>query len=160
MKPSTVTDLQIRPARPEDREGMLTLWERSVRATHHFLAASDVVALRPLVAEELAGDTVDWWVLARSGGAPSGFMGLGQDSVEALFIDPDHQRQGGGRRLMAHAQRLLGGSLAVDVNEQNEAALGFYQSLGFAVIGRSPLDAGGRPYPILHLQRPAPAPPR
>ena len=47
-------DMRVRPARVEDRERLLELWERSVRATHHFLEDSDVVALRPLVAEELA----------------------------------------------------------------------------------------------------------
>ena len=48
--------MQVRPARAEDRERLLEVWERSVRATHHFLAERDVVALRPLVAKELAGD--------------------------------------------------------------------------------------------------------
>jgi len=49
--------------------------------------------------------------------------------------------------------------LAVDVNEQNEAALGFYKALGFSVVARSPTDAGGRPFPILHMKRAAPGVP-
>jgi putative acetyltransferase len=52
-------DMHVRAARAEDREPLLALWERSVRATHHFLGNSDVVALRPLVTEELASDAVD-----------------------------------------------------------------------------------------------------
>lgn len=59
---------------------------------------------------------------------------------------------------MAHAQTLAAGALAVDVNEQNEAALRFYVALGFAVVGRSPTDSGGRPFPLLHMRRPAPKP--
>lgn len=39
----------------------------------------------------------------------------------------------------------------VDVNEQNEQALGFYEHHGFKTIGRSELDASGKPYPILHM---------
>ena len=54
--PIDVMDMHVRPARVGDRERLLELWERSVRATHHFLEDSDVVALRPLVAEELASD--------------------------------------------------------------------------------------------------------
>lgn len=152
-------DMRVRPARPEDHERLLELWERSVRATHHFLAESDVVALRPLVAEVLESDSVDWWVLVSTGDALLGFLGFASDAIEALFIDPDRQGQGGGKFLVAHAQSLAAGALAVDVNEQNEAGLEFYRALGFSVIGRSATDAGGRPFPILHLKRAAPGPP-
>lgn len=57
---------------------------------------------------------------------------------------------------MAQAQRLSTGALAVDVNEQNEAGLRFYEALGFTVVGRSPTDTGGRPFPLLHMKRAAP----
>ena len=60
---------------------------------------------------------------------------------------------------MAHAQSLGAGALAVDVNEHNEAALGFYKALGFSAVGRSPTDAGGRVFPTLHMKRAAPGAP-
>ena len=41
----------------------------------------------------------------------------------------------------------------MDVNEENQAARGFYEALGFVVVGRSPLDETGRPHPLLHLRR-------
>jgi putative acetyltransferase len=153
-------DLQIRPAREEDREQLLALWERSVRATHGFLTDPDIVALRPLVAEELAGTAVAWWVLVSPTVAIIGFLGYTSGTIEGLFIDPDHQRQGAGRLLVAHAQDLAAGPLAVDVNEANEQATRAYQALGFSVVGRSPTDAGGRPFPILHMKRAAPPAPR
>ena len=137
--------MHVRPARVEDRERLLELWERSVRATHHFLEDRDIVGLRPLVAEELAGHTVDWWVLASSADDLIGFLGYSSDTIEALFIDPDHHARGAGRRLVAHAESLATGALAVDVNEQNEPAVGFYKALGFSVVGRSLTDsAAGR----------------
>jgi putative acetyltransferase len=139
----------------EDRERQLALWERSVRATHHLLEDSDVVALRPLVAEELASDAVDWWVLVSATEALIGFLGFANDMIEALFIDLDYHGQGGGTFLVAHAQSLGAGAVAVDVNEQNEAALRFCKALGFSVVGRSPTDAGGRPFPILHMKHAA-----
>ena len=148
-------DMYVRSVRVEDRKRLLELWERSVRATHHFLEESDVVALRPLVAEELASDAVDWWVLVSAAEALIGFLGFASDTIEALFIDPDHHGQEGGKFLVAHAQSLGAGVLAVDVNEQNEVALRFYKALGFSVVGRSPTDAGGRPFPILHMKRAA-----
>lgn len=147
--------MHVRPARADDRAPMLALWERSVRATHRFLRPEDVTALTPLVAEELASDAFNWWVMTDAG-ALIGFLGVAEDRIEALFVDPDRLGRGHGRFLVEHAQRLSGCGLSVDVNEQNESALGFYQALGFSVVGRSPTDDGGRPFPILHMKRAAP----
>ena len=62
----------------------------------------------------------------------------------------DYWRQGIGSLLLGYAIDELG-ARAVDVNEQNPDAVGFYECSGFAVIGRSPLDGQGKPYPILHM---------
>jgi putative acetyltransferase len=43
----------------------------------------------------------------------------------------------------------------VDVNEQNEQAVGFYRHLGFEVEGRSSVDGLGLPFPLLHMRLPA-----
>jgi putative acetyltransferase len=144
--------MKVRAARREDREPLLALWERSVRATHEFLTPDDIVALRPLVAVELASDAIEWWVLEIDG-ATAGFLGFANDAIEALFIDPSRRGEGGGTLLVEHAQRLSRGVLTVDVNEQNESARRFYERRGFAVTGRSPTDSGGRPFPILHMRR-------
>jgi putative acetyltransferase len=148
--------MQVRPSLPQDRDHLLELWERSVRATHRFLTDKDISGLRPLVAQELAGDSIAWWVLVTSDNVPIGFMGYTPNTVEALFIDPDQIGKGGGRLLIEQAQRLAGGELSVDVNEQNDEARGFYERLGFRVVGRSPTDSGGRPFPLLHLKRAGP----
>jgi putative acetyltransferase len=132
---------------------LVALWERSVRATHDFLSEADIVALRPLVARTLGDEGLELWVLADEGDAPIGFMGLAGDDIAALFLEPAHRGRGGGRRLVSHAQALRGADLTVDVNEQNAGARGFYEALGFVVAGRSPLDDGGRPFPILHMRR-------
>jgi len=146
----------IRRVRDEERAELLVLWERAVRATHLFLSDGDVLALRPLVAEELASRALDWWALALPSHEPIAFLGLTEGTIEALFVDPDYHRKGVGEALIEHAQRLNPGSLAVDVNEQNPGALRFYRALGFTTEGRSDLDGGGRPFPILHLRRPRP----
>lgn len=155
---ASADDADVRRARASDRARLLAIWERSVRATHDFLTARDVDALRPLVAAELAGEAVDWWVLTSTADVPIGFLGLVRDTIAGLFLDPDHRGRGGGTRLVAHAQRLRGGALTADVNESNRAARRFYEALGFVVVGRSPTDDGGRPFPLLHMRRDAPAP--
>jgi putative acetyltransferase len=150
--------MHTRLARPEDRDRLLEVWERSVRATHHFLTDADVQALRPLVAQELASSALEWWVLASDEDAVIGFLGLTTGTIEALFIDPTWHGRGGGKLLVAHAQTLAGQTaLTVDVNEQNTAAVAFYEAIGFSVVGRSPTDAGGRPFPILHMRRASPS---
>jgi putative acetyltransferase len=148
---------QIRRALPADAGVLLALWERSVRATHEFLTEDDIVGLRPHVAEALGDDALELWVLADAGDVPIGFMGLAGSDIAALFLEPAHRGRGGGRRLVEHAQSLRGGALTVDVNEQNPAATGFYEALGFVVTGRSPLDPAGRHFPMLHMRRPAPS---
>lgn len=70
-----------------------------------------------------------------------------------LFVAPAVRGSGVDRRLVEHAISQCGATL-VDVNEQNEQAVGFYQKMGFAVTGRSPLDGQGKPYPLLHMALP------
>lgn len=146
----------IRRARPDDHAALLSIWDRSVRATHHFLSGAEVDALYPLVSELLAGDALELWVLAAADDTPLGFLGMAGSKVDALFLAPESTGSGGGRELVDHAQALAGDELTTDVNEQNPAALAFYERLGFVVEGRSPLDDAGRPYPLLHLRRPVP----
>src|SRR5690349_3969048 len=148
-------DGRVRRANSEDQPPLLTLWERSVRATHRFLEERDIVALRPAVAAELASDVYDWWVLESTNGVLVGMLGYATDAIEGLFVDADYHGRGVGTALVAHAQRLSSGTLAVDVNEQNDGALRFYQRLGFVEVGRSQTDSYGRSFPTLHLRREA-----
>ena len=149
--------MSVRPARPTEHAALVMLWERAVRATHDFLTEADIAFYRPLVAEYFESSAGDLWVLTDEADLPVGFLGLAGNSIAALFMDPAHRGRGGGRRLVSHAQRLRGVELTVDVNEQNVAARGFYAALGFAEVGRSPVDDTGRPHPILHLRAVPPA---
>lgn len=139
----------IRAARAADSDALIALWHRSVAATHQFLAPGEIEALAPLVRSQVV-ERLETWVLEQQSRAV-GFMALDGSMVEALFLDPTHFRQGGGRQLLDHA-RTLKGALRVDVNEQNVDALRFYLAAGFEIAGRSDVDQAGRPYPLLHLQ--------
>lgn len=145
--------MTIREALPEDRDTLVRIWLRSVRATHSFLSEDDIQSLLPLVRDELGPDSeLELWVLEGEEGAVIGFTGLSGTEVAALFLDPDHLRRGGGRMLIEHARRLKG-ALTVDVNEQNPEAVRFYEAVGFEKVGRSPSDDAGRPFPILHMRQ-------
>lgn len=136
-------------AQPADLPRLFDVWEASVRATHDFLRESDVQALVPLVRNALA-TTGPLHCLRGADGRALAFMGVGGAKVEMLFVHPDARGSGAGRLLMRHAVEALGAT-EVDVNEQNAQAAGFYRHLGFDVVGRSPLDPLGNPFPILHM---------
>lgn len=148
----------IRPPHAAERGDLLALWERSVRATHHFLAEKDIAFYRPMVREFLASPLEIWVAAADTVNTPLGFMGLDIASastlgwkLEALFVDPARSRRGVGSLLIRHA-RLLKGRLDLDVNEQNPGARAFYTRLGFIETGRSPLDGAGKPFPLIHMK--------
>ena len=141
----------LRPARPIDLDALLEIWVRSVRATHRFLSETDIQSLLPQVRDEVL-PTMKAVVLCDGGDTPIGFMGVVDDAIDALFIDPEYLGQGGGSRLVEYARRHLKRPLRVDVNEQNDAAIAFYESQGFRVVARSATDEGGRPFPLLHMR--------
>lgn len=142
----------IRLSRSGDAGLLLSLWLRSVRATHDFLSEADIEALIPAVRDGALAQ-LEVWVLTGEDDEPIGFMGLDGAKLEALFVDPSHAGMGVGSRLLAHA-RMLKGALTVDVNEQNPAALAFYRARGFVVVSRSETDGESRPFPLLHLAEP------
>ena len=157
MKPETVTPLCLRAADPCEWEALTALWEASVRATHDFLPEAAIAALRPQVRDQFL-PAVAVTVCTDGAGQVLGVSGVADDRLEMLFVAPAARGHGAGWALLRRAV-LAQGVRAVDVNEQNPPALGFYQRAGFAVTGRSELDGQGQPYPLLHLRRPLDQPP-
>lgn len=139
----------VQSVRLEDLPRLAEVWEASVRATHDFITEADLDVFRPLVRAALPELTI-FCVRAEDGEAV-GFMSVSGENVDMLFVHPAYFGIGVGRRLMAYAVRALG-ITTVDVNEQNEQALGFYLRLGFEVERRSERDGTGKPYPLLHLR--------
>ena len=128
---------------------LINVWERSVRATHHFLDEKDITLYKALIYNEYL-HKVDLYCI-REEKHIIGFIGLDGDTVQMLFIDPIARGKGVGKNLMDFAIKQKG-IRKVDVNEQNEQALGFYLHLGFTVIERFEEDASGKPYPILAME--------
>ena len=61
--------MTIREALPEDRDTLVRIWLRSVRATHTFLSEDDIQSLLPLVRDELGPDSeLELWGTRGRGG--------------------------------------------------------------------------------------------
>ncbi|SEB34476.1 putative acetyltransferase [Nitratireductor aquibiodomus] len=146
---------EIRKARKDDLVDLMEIWRRSVRATHDFLSESDFRAIEADVAGSYLPEA-RLWVAVDGRDSPLAFMGLTAAHIDSLFVDPDARGKGLGAQLVTHARQVAGRRLTLEVNEQNEQALGFYQKMGFTVTGRSPRDGDGRPYPLLHMSLRAP----
>lgn len=149
--------MEIRRALPADRDILHDVWLRSVQVTHTFVSQADIAEMTPQVREYLGSSETEFWVVCDESDRPMGFMGLGGNQIESLFLAPEFLRRGAGRRMIDHA-RTLHSELTVDVNEQNADAVAFYLAVGFVVERRSELDDQGRPYPLLHLRWPAAQP--
>lgn len=145
-----VDDNMIIQASTNDYKTLINIWERSVRATHDFLKEEDLQFYKPLILKEYFHQ-VNLFCHKDSSLEITGFIGIDGDSLEMLFVNPISRGRGIGKELLTYAieqQKVK----RVDVNEQNDQAVGFYQYMGFYVVNRSEFDGAGKPYPILHME--------
>ena len=70
--------------------------------------------------------------------------------VLPVFIDDDYRGRGVGGALLGEVLDRIP-RLELDVNEQNPDAVAFYRRHGFVIVGRSEIDADGRPFPLLRM---------
>ncbi|WP_431292517.1 hypothetical protein [Pedobacter sp. P26] len=89
-------EVLIEPAGKKQYEKLITLWESSVRATHHFLSESDIITYRSLILTEyfdqvqLYGIKVEEEIM--------GFIGLNGKFIQMLFIHPDARGKDSAKR--------------------------------------------------------------
>lgn len=148
--PSTLQIEVVENCLDDDLSRLVEVWESSVRISHHFLAEEDIQALIPEVEEGLRA-VEKILVIRDNKDVIRAFLGLDGSKVEMLFVPKEEKGNRLGTALLAHAIAYLKAEF-VDVNEQNERAVKFYQRFGFKVIARDDLDSQGRPFPILHMQ--------
>jgi putative acetyltransferase len=140
----------IRPATVTDHEEIVAVWRRAVEATHDFLRGDDIDWYEERVREYLPA--VHDLRVALDATRVVGFVGLEENRLEMLFVEPSVHGRGVGTSLLETATADLS-DVVVDVNEENDAGRAFYAARGFRQVGRSALDDEGRPHPLLHLRR-------
>lgn len=142
--------IEENPDRSEDLICTLcSVWERSVKASHHFLTQDDIKKLVPFVKEGLSH--IQILLIAYSEDTPVAFMGIEQNKIEMLFAEPQFFGKGIGKQLVTLSIKKYHIS-EVDVNEQNPKALQFYLHIGFEITERTDKDEQGNPFPILKMK--------
>ena len=131
------------------KDELIDVWEKSVRSSHHFLAEEDLDYYRSRI-RDIYFDAVDLYVIRNPNVVA--FMGLSEDMVEMLFVLPSEKGKGYGSALLNYAfeEKHI---RKIDVNEQNTEAYKFYTNRGYHAIAKDEVDAEGKPYPIIHLER-------
>ena len=129
---------------------VVEVWEDSVRATHHFLRKEDIAYFKPLLLNEYL-KAVQLRCIRNKVKEIIGFMGVEGRHLEMLFVHPAYRGIGIGKSLLTYSMNEWNVN-KVDENEQNEQTVQFYKHCGFETMGRSELDASGKPYPILHME--------
>jgi putative acetyltransferase len=131
-----------------EHKSILTLWERSVKASHDFLKKEDFYIIKNAV--ELIFKKIKLYGIKYNCNI-CGFIGTSDEQIEALFIDPAYFGQGLGRKLVNYAINELN-LKKVCVNEQNKKVFNFYNKIGFKFKSKDKKDFLNLPYPVLHLQ--------
>jgi len=140
--------MEIKAYQEKYREQMISVWEKSVRATHRFVTSDEVNRLKELV-KQIDFNSYSVYCLI-SENEVLGFVGVEDDIVESLFLDPDYIGQKLGTKLMNFALNELKAD-KVNVNEQNLDAIKFYSKFGFVTYERTEKDIYGNNYPILKM---------
>ena len=137
----------IRKIRTEEQGRLIEIWESAVLATHDFLAVADFAYFKENLPTYFSFVTL--WGYEQKGQLV-GFIGVALNSLEMLFIDQEVRGKGIGKLLIQYGIQELG-ITRVEVNEQNEQAVGFYEHMGFRPVNRMEVDGQGKPYPILQM---------
>jgi putative acetyltransferase len=141
--------MRIKPYEEKFRNQLVAVWEKSVRATHQFVKPDDVDYFKQIV-ERIDFNLFSVHCLVDEDKV-IGFIGVADETIEMLFLDPDFIGHGLGKRLMLFALERLNAS-RVDVNEQNVNAVNFYTKFGFVTFARAEKDPEGKDYPILRMK--------
>ena len=96
--------------------------------------------------QELRGNRLARYVVARAGDAVVGFAGLwlmvDEAHITTFSVHPDWRRQGIGRQLLLSLAEIAIGiparRMTLEVRVSNEAAQDLYRAFGFEVTGRRP----------------------
>lgn len=136
----------IRVACEADFDALTDVWERAARSSHDFMDGEEFTSMRAFIRDSFLPSMQVW--LVEVDGNPAAFVGVRDNHIELLYIDPPFHGHGIGTRLIQHVD-----ATSVEVYADNTTGLAFYRSRGFVETARRERDPIGRPYPMVVLTR-------
>ena len=67
---------------------LLAIWESSVKHTHHFLEKEDIDFIKRTIQQKKLFDLVSLTIVKDTNNTIVGFMGVSEDSLEMMFLEP------------------------------------------------------------------------
>ncbi len=139
------TKLTIRPYdAATDLKILSDIWFEASMKAHPFIGEARLNEQRGLVEREYFPKAAT--SVACLDGEAVGFISLLGSFIGGIFIAPDRQGFGIGRKLIADALARKG-ELSLEVYTENEQAVRFYTALGFQEVSRRAVDDFGFPFP-------------
>ena len=154
LRPASVDDAPAISALIHDHLGALTISGTRAGA-ERFLEFITPTAIRGYLESPQFR-----YAVASADGALAGVVGVRQGThLYHLFVQPQLQRQGLGRRLWAHARDvLIDAAAGVLTVNSSASAVAVYQAFGFQVHGARVEQNGVAFIPMRLLVKPAPTP--
>jgi len=123
--------VQVRRARPDDAETIAALFRASYGSIGFLPTLHTPDEDRAFFAGVVAQQEV--W-LAATRDEVLGFLALGDDVLEHLYVRPEAQGSGVGTALLRHAQALRPDGFTFWVFQRNERARRFYEAHGCRLV--------------------------
>ncbi|HEX3617796.1 MAG TPA: GNAT family N-acetyltransferase [Solirubrobacteraceae bacterium] len=137
-----------RRARRGDAPAIAELWLHARRTAEIPAAVHGEAEVHSWVADLLLPSSEVWVVT--DGEELVAMMALRDESIDQLYVSPQHQRRGHGRRLLELAQ-ARSSALELWTFESNSAARHFYEAHGFSQSG-PPSDENEERAPALRYR--------
>lgn len=138
-------NLLIRPFdAATDLKKLSNIWFEASTKAHPFIGEKRLTEQRGLIEGEYL-PKAETSVACLDGNAV-GFISLLGTFIGGIFIAPDRQGHGVGRKLIADALARKG-ELSLEVYTENRQAVRFYNRLGFREVARRDIDDFGFPFP-------------
>ncbi|PRY82850.1 N-acetyltransferase [Alkalibacterium olivapovliticus] len=119
----------IRTFKPEDLDDVMAIWLKANTEAHHFISRQYWEENYEQVKSMLPQADI---VVYEKNGQNLGFIGLNNQFIEGLFVEPSEQSKGIGQALLDYAKRSKS-SLMLHVYKNNRRAVHFYYKNGFCI---------------------------
>jgi putative acetyltransferase len=139
----SVQETRLRPYANADENAAIDLWLRTWQQTYPDIDFSKRLAWwRERWQNELVARTQI--IVAESAGKITGFVTVDTRTLylDQLVVAPEAWGSGIGEALVAEARRLSPRGLDLQVNQDNDRAIRFYQKQGFVITGEDKNSSG------------------